>query len=242
MGPVRRRVALVTGVSRSSGAGAAIARRLAADGFDLFLQSWSAHDLALPWGDRDDAVELLTGSLGWAGRRVAHLAVNLDAPDAPGRVIAAAVARYGHVDVLVANHVRAAHQSLEQLTTEELDLAYAVNTRATLMLVKAYAAAPDDEIDSGSVVLFMPGQQLPPGLEEIPHISSDGALRQITTSLAAHLAPVGSRSTASAPGWPSRRKPLSWCRGCAATGPGGSLVRSSTPPVTSGLCASRARA
>src|SRR4028119_1722467 len=47
---LRGRVVLVTGVSRRGGIGAAIARRLAAEGARLFLTGWAPHDAAPPWG------------------------------------------------------------------------------------------------------------------------------------------------------------------------------------------------
>ena len=43
-------VAIVTGVSRRIGIGAAIARRLAKNGTELFLHTWSPHDAQQPWG------------------------------------------------------------------------------------------------------------------------------------------------------------------------------------------------
>jgi 3-oxoacyl-[acyl-carrier protein] reductase len=50
---------------------------------------------------------------------------------------------FGRVDAVVANHARSSAQSLEDLTADEVDLNYAVNTRATLLLVQAFAARHD---------------------------------------------------------------------------------------------------
>jgi NAD(P)-dependent dehydrogenase (short-subunit alcohol dehydrogenase family) len=79
-------------------------------------------------------------------------------------------------------------QALEQLTGAELDLSYAVNTRATLLLVKAFAAQHDGR-DGGRVVLLTSGQYAGPMPDELPYIASKGALHQVTASLACHLAP-----------------------------------------------------
>ena len=49
-----RPVALVTGVSRRIGIGAAVATRLGRAGFDLFLHSWSPADAEQPWGADSD--------------------------------------------------------------------------------------------------------------------------------------------------------------------------------------------
>jgi 3-oxoacyl-[acyl-carrier protein] reductase len=44
------RVALVTGASRRVGIGFGVARRLVAEGADVFAQGWTPHDAAQAWG------------------------------------------------------------------------------------------------------------------------------------------------------------------------------------------------
>jgi 3-oxoacyl-[acyl-carrier protein] reductase len=185
-----RRAALVTGVSRRIGIGTAIARRLAADGFDLLLHSWSPYDAEQPWGADEGWPASLAGELRAMGTRVEEVAADLAHPGAPAEVVARAVAAFGHLDVVVANHARGVDQSLEELTADELDLTYAVNTRATLLLVQHFAAQHDDR-PGGRVVLLTSGQHRGPMPGELPYIASKGALHQVTRSLAAHLAPRG---------------------------------------------------
>src|SRR5947208_3637134 len=55
--PLEGRVAVVTGVSRRIGIGYGVARRLADDGADLFLQSWTGHDEEMPWGADEIGIE-----------------------------------------------------------------------------------------------------------------------------------------------------------------------------------------
>ena len=184
--PLTGRLAIVTGVSRRVGIGFAIAQRLLADGASVFVQSWTAHDEAQPWG-ADDDIDALIRSLGHSDR-VGHLEADFAEPDAPAQVVAAAHERFGGVDILVANHARSSKQSLEELTATELDLAWAVNARATLLLVQAFAARHDDARPAGRVVLFTSGQHLAPMANELPYSVSKGAIHQMTLSLADHLA------------------------------------------------------
>lgn len=181
-------VALVTGVSRRIGIGAAVARRLAEAGMDLFLHSWSPADAEQPWGADAEGPESIAADLRAGGARVEHLAADLADADAPARLVDAAVGAFGRVDVLVANHARSSAFPLEELTAAELDLTYAVNTRATLLLVKEFARQASGP---GRVVLMTSGQHRGPMPGELPYIASKGALHQLTASLAAHLAPRG---------------------------------------------------
>jgi 3-oxoacyl-[acyl-carrier protein] reductase len=64
-------------------------------------------------------------ALGGLEDRLAHVQADFADPLKPAWVIEQAVERFGHVDVLVANHARSSKQSLEQVTAAELDLAWA---------------------------------------------------------------------------------------------------------------------
>jgi 3-oxoacyl-[acyl-carrier protein] reductase len=105
-------------------------------------------------------------------------------------VVAAAVAAFGRVDILVCNHARSSEGDLARLTAAELDTTLAVNTRAVLLLVQAFAAQHDGR-PGGRVVLFTSGQQLGPMPDELAYATSKGALVAITPILADTLADQG---------------------------------------------------
>src|SRR5437868_953452 len=188
MGSLDGRVAVVTGVSRRIGIGYAIARRLARDGADVFVQSWTAHDAEMPWGADpagiDGVIESLRSEVPET-TRIAHLEADFEHPLSPRAVIESAVAELGAVDIVVANHARSSHFGLGNLTAAELDCCLAVNVRATILLVQAFANLHDDSRPGGRVVLFSSGQHLVPMPDEIPYIAGKAALVGLTKSLAA---------------------------------------------------------
>jgi 3-oxoacyl-[acyl-carrier protein] reductase len=184
------RVALITGASRRQAIGAGIARRMVADGAAVMIHSWSPHDEQQPWGADPGGVEALVAELRDAGGRAEHIEADFADADAPARVVDAACKAFGHLDVLVANHARSGIQSLERLTAAEIDLTYAVNTRATLLLVQAFAARHDGRT-GGRVILFTSGQYNGAMPGELPYVASKAALRELTPSLAVHLMPRG---------------------------------------------------
>ena len=184
------RVVLVTGASRRIAIGAAVARRIVADGAAVLLHSWSAHDAEQPWGADDGGADALVEELRAAGGRAEHVSMDLADAAAPHALVGAAHDAFGRLDAVVANHARSSGQSLEQLTAAEIDLSYAVNTRATLLLVQAFAAGHDGW-PGGRVVLFTSGQYRGAMPDELPYIASKAALHELTPSLAVHLMPRG---------------------------------------------------
>jgi len=188
-GPLGGRGVLVTGVSRRIGIGWAIARRLGELGAALYVSGWRAHDAGRPWGaDAGDPVAELRAALPGAELHAGEH--DLADPAAPERCLDDAAAALGHVDVLVANHAHSSDRGLGELDAAELDLALAVNVRATLLLVQAFAARHDGRL-GGRVVYMTSGQHRGPMPGELPYIAGKGALHQLTPSLAAALAPRG---------------------------------------------------
>lgn len=209
------RIAVVTGVSRRAGIGFAIARRLLADGLSVLIHSWSAHDEAQPWGSEPGGMDAVIAGLGGLGPRLAHVEADFADALAPERVMTEATRAFGSVDVLVANHAHSSAHSLADVTAEELDRAWAINARAVVLLVKAFAARHDERRPDGRIVLFTSGQHLAAMADELPYAISKGAVHQMTRSLADALAHRAITVNAINPGpvdtgWPSpeRREQL----------------------------------
>ena len=187
--PLQGRVALVTGVSRRSGIGFAIAQRLAMLGADLFVHSWTPFDAAQPWGADPGGIDVILEELRRFGRRVEHLAADFRDQDAPRQVVSVAFGAFGQVDMLIANHAYSTMGNLEALTAEEIDAHLQVNVRATLLLVKEWAARHVDNRPGGRVIMMTSGQYRAPMPGELAYVASKGALHQLTLSLSDHLAP-----------------------------------------------------
>jgi 3-oxoacyl-[acyl-carrier protein] reductase len=145
----------------------------------VLATGWAAHDAEMPWG-----ADAWPGSaLPDVGEdRLVARSDDLEDPRAPRAIGEAAVARFGRVDILVANHARSSTQSLAQVTAED--------ARATLLLAKAVAELRTPG-PGGRIILFTSGQHLGPMASELPYAISKGAVHQMTASLADALAERG---------------------------------------------------
>jgi 3-oxoacyl-[acyl-carrier protein] reductase len=107
---------------------------------------------------------------------------------APAAVVGAASEALGPLDILVVNHARSGHGRLQDLTADEIDAFLHENVRASLLLVREFAAQHVDSRPGGRVVLLTSGQHLAPMAREVAYAVSKGALQQATLTLADELA------------------------------------------------------
>jgi len=128
MGSLQGKRALVTGASR--GIGAAIARRLAADGANVAITYERS---------AEQARALVTAIEGHGGRGLALQASSAD-PAAVTEAVDRTVQAFGGIDILVNNAGIYRGGPLEALTLEDIDATLAVNVRAVIIASQAAAA------------------------------------------------------------------------------------------------------
>jgi 3-oxoacyl-[acyl-carrier protein] reductase len=170
------KIALVTGGSR--GIGAAIAKRLAADG---------AH-VAITYTKGADAAASVVKEIERAGGKA--IAIQADAADADA--VKAAVektfATFGQLDVLVNNAGTAIPKPFEEATLEEMDRVLDINVRGVYVATQAalkHMKSGGRVITIGSAV----GERVAaPGL--VPYAGTKGAVKMFTQALARE---IGSR-------------------------------------------------
>ena len=190
--PLAGRTAVVTGVSRRRGIGFAVATRLASMGASLAVHHHLQHD-SDEYGASDDLADLLADLRACleGDASVVDLAGDLGDVETAEGLLPAVNGMLGHVDVLVCNHAHGGDAvGIADLTASALDRHWAVNTRATLLLTKAFAAQHDGRT-GGRVIWMTSGQALGPMSDNLAYAASKAALAGSTWSVADDLVGQG---------------------------------------------------
>ncbi|MDQ0260771.1 SDR family oxidoreductase [Sinomonas atrocyanea] len=191
-----RPLALVTGVGRTVGIGAGIARELARQGWDLALSFWRPYDSRMPWGVQAADAEAIAEELRGLGASVATIEADLADPAAPERLLAEAGGERP-VRALVLSHAESVDSALLDTGLESFDRHFAVNVRASWLLVRAYARQfPAEWHGAGRIVALTSDHTV----GNMPYGASTGALDRIVTAAARELAPQGIAANVVNPG------------------------------------------
>jgi 3-oxoacyl-[acyl-carrier protein] reductase len=194
---VSDRSVLVTGATRKAGIAAAVAHRLARDGWNVATTGWRPFDATEPWGSAAQEAEEIAEGLRTLGVRAAFRECDLGDPAEPARLVAWAEEAVGPLDALVAAHAHSRIGGLVETTVEEWDRHLDVNARGTFLLCAEFARRWQGEPGSGRIVTFT---SEPPLAGEVAYAACKGAIDWLTLAAAAELAGRGITVNAVNPG------------------------------------------
>ncbi|MFC6159503.1 SDR family oxidoreductase [Kribbella jiaozuonensis] len=194
--PGARPVVLVTGVGRTVGIGAGIARQLAASGWDIAFSYWTAYDDRMQWGVQTGATDEIVKELSELGATVVPIEADLVDPAAPEQIFAAAEEQLGNVTALVMCHCESVDSSILDTTVESFDRHFAVNARATWLLIREFAQRFTGAYGTGRIVALTSDHTV----HNLPYGASKGALDRITLAAAQELSELGVTANVVNPG------------------------------------------
>ncbi|WP_026560569.1 SDR family oxidoreductase [Bacillus sp. J37] len=192
MNSKKEKIAIITGVSNEKEIGAAICRRLASEGIDIFFTYLKADS---NWEEnfRNEMIE--------SGVRCAGIELNLSESDSPELLIREVTSTLGIPSILVNNAAHSIDSNFMDLDAKVLDDHYYVNVRGTILLCVEFARLiQKTNRQHGRIINLTSGQQLGPMPGNLAYVATKGAISSFTLSLSAELAHLGITVNAVNPG------------------------------------------
>jgi len=176
MANLTEKVALITGGSR--GIGAAIAKRLAAEGASV----------AITYAKDAGAASAVVKAIEAAGGKAFAIQAEAADTEAIKAAVEKTIATFGRLDVLVNNAGTAIPKTFEETTLEEMDRVIDINLRGVFATTKA---ALKHMKEGGRIIMIgsaVGERAVAPGL--VPYAATKGAVKMFTQALSRE---VGSR-------------------------------------------------
>ncbi len=199
---LKGQTAVITGVSRKIGIGAAIARALAEVGCHILTTYFRPYDATMPRGNQADEASQLIAELRQMGVEAAGIELDLSQPTAPAELFALVQEQFGRANILVNNAAYSTSEDIFKLNATSLDNHYAVNVRAMALLCQAFVRqfGAEEWVGNGRIINLSSGQSFGPMSGELAYAASKGAVEALNLSLSAELARRGITVNAIDPG------------------------------------------
>jgi 3-oxoacyl-[acyl-carrier protein] reductase len=189
-------IVLITGASRAIGIGASIAEELAKSGWDIALTYWQPYDASMPWGSEPEEVKLLCQKLDRLGARSTAIETDLSLNDSAARIFDLVERDLGNITAMVLSHCHSVDSDILSTSIDSFDLHFAVNARATWLLVKEFGNRFGGEFGSGRIISITSDHTA----GNLPYGASKGAMDRIVLAAASEFRSRGIAANVINPG------------------------------------------
>lgn len=189
-------VALVTGVSRKAGIGSAIALALADAGWNVATTYWRPYDASMSWGSLESEAESISDQIRESGARSVSLEADLSDTATPKIIFDRVEHFLGPVSALVMAHCHSVDSSIESTTVESFDFHFAVNARATWLLIREFGRRYRGEHGHGRIIAITSDHTA----HNMPYGASKGAMDRIVLAAAQEFKDLGITANVINPG------------------------------------------
>ncbi len=216
--PAPSRVALVTGVGRRRSIGAELALGLAADGWDLALGHWQPYDERLGYERGADDPAVVAEECRASAAASSCCPATSPTRRRRRRSSPLPTERLGPVTGLLMSHCESVDSGILSTSLESWDRHYAVNARASWLLIRAFAERLPVQTPGGAAAAHVVALTSDHTAHNLPYGSSKGALDRIVIAAALELADRGLRANVINPGpstpggWTTGSAPSAWPR------------------------------
>ncbi|MDN4525523.1 SDR family oxidoreductase [Fictibacillus fluitans] len=193
------KTAVVTGVSRLEGMGAAFCRALAHEGASVFFTYYTPYDEEMPWGKKESDPGILLQELKDIGAATGMIQLDLASESSYRLLFDEAERMVGSPAILVNNACYSVNDSLDTITAAHWDKYYEINIRATAMLSAEFVRRWTGKT-GGRIINITSGQSKGPMPGEWAYASTKGAIDAMTVTLSAEVASRGINVNAINPG------------------------------------------
>jgi 3-oxoacyl-[acyl-carrier protein] reductase len=189
-------LALITGASRRAGIGAAIARHLARSGWDIAVTFGRPYDESMPWGCDPTGVGWLQEELTQCQVAGKVVEADLSLVETPVRIFNDVEEAIGPVAPLVVSHCHGSSSHILDTTIESFDMHFAVNVRASWLLIREFGRRFRSPAGRGRIVALTSDHVV----GNLPYGASKGALDRIVLAAAEEFRDLGITANVINPG------------------------------------------
>lgn len=191
-----RPIALITGVSRKIGIGSEIARKLAGSGWDIAITYWQPYDKTMEWGSDPNDINSTIADIKKTGAQVVSIEADLSDIETPINIFNQIENKIGKVTALIINHCHCIESDILSTTVDSFDLHFAVNARATWLLIKEFVSRFKSEPGTGRIISITSDHTA----GNLPYGASKGAMDRIVHAAAWEFRSKGITSNVINPG------------------------------------------